>query len=855
MPIVLVSLIDERRQWFKSRFGLTIPETPRDLSFCAYAIQNRDLLIVEDAFLDTRFLNNLLVISQPGIRFYAGQPIFSPDRHVLGTLCLIDTKPRQLLPSQISSLQDFALLIDEEISKSTVASSVLERQKALRDSDVRFRSTFEQAAVGIAHVDLQGQWLRVNQKLCDIVGYKKEELERLTFQDITFPEDLEKGLELVKELLVGERQTFSFEKRYVHKSSAIIWVNVTVSLVRKRDGSPDYCIAVIEDIQARITAQAELKKLNAELESRVTERTRDLQDRNEMLAREVSQRLVAEAVLKASEHRIRTIIDGSLDAFIAIDSNGVITDWNRAAENIFGWRREEVIGTPLAETIIPPQFRELHRDGLEKFIATGHGAIINRRLELPSRTKNGGEIPVEMAISVCDVDGQYCFSAFLHDISQRHQVTQALAEKQHLLDTILDTVDIAVIACSSQNDITILNRAARGLLDLREGLTAGSCLRDLKLSTAGASEDLANCSVSLLSLMQDDEVKDMEMLIGSGAHATHTVLISSHALSASSGERFGTVLAMKDITERKTIEMRQMESEERLRMIADNLPVLIAYLDLDLRYRFANQKYREWYGVEHEQMAGKTIVEVFGEHFYELRRRYLHRCLAGETVRLDIELDNEASSRIIESIYIPDKKGNEVVGLYVLSTDVTTIRQQEAKLNALARVDTLTGLWNRRSYEEKFREAVSRAARAGQLLGLLFLDVDYFKKINDTLGHAGGDIVLREFAHRLKSSVRETDSVFRLAGDEFTIILEGIRESKDVEVVAQKIVETIRRPFQVSDKELAVTTSIGAVVGHLASGDIEALNRRADEALYEAKGAGRNRYYLIDKELGMARIS
>lgn len=710
VPIALVSLIDEQRQWFKSKYGIDVPETPRDHAFCDHAIRNRDLLVVEDAGLDTRFRANPLVTGPLGIRFYAGYPVCSPDGHILGTLCLIDHKPRRLTQAQIASLKDFARLIDEEIAKSHVANATLTRQKALRESRIRFRATFEQAAVGIAHVGLDGKWLRVNQKLCEIVGYSKKELEASTFQEITFAGDMDRDMELVQELVAGKRPTYSLEKRYVRKSGNLVWINLTVSMVKRLDGDPDYLIAVVEDIEERVNAQRQLQSLNAELERRVEERTLDLAHRNSALADEVQHRKRIEKVLKFNEERIRTIIDGSLDAFIAIDDKGVITDWNSAAETLFGWRRDEAIGKTLSETIIPPQFDELHRGGIKRFIETGHGPVVNQRIELPALTRSGRQIPVEVAISVCMINDRHYFSAFLHDISRRRMAAQVLAEKQRLLDTI-----------------------------------------------------------------------------------------------------------------------------------TNNLPVLIAYLDCDLRYRFANRQYREWLGVDHESMVGRTVAEVFGDQFFHVRKHYLERCVAGETVRFDIEMNNPY--RIVESVYIPDRKDQEVVGLYILSTDITAMRQHEAQLSAMARVDALTGLWNRRSYEEKLRETIARGARSGHPIGLLFLDVDYFKRINDTLGHVGGDAVLKEFGVRLKISVRATDCVFRLAGDEFTVILENVKTPADVERVAQKIVEAIRAPFMVADREFFVTTSIGAVFTQPSrKTELDALNQLADEALYEAKGAGRNGY-------------
>src|SRR5215510_1172498 len=123
--------------------------------------------------------------------------------------------------------------------------------KALSDSESRFRATFENAAVGIAHVAPDGRWLEVNQRLCDIVGYTREELMTKTFGDITHPDDLELDWNQARRLLAGEIENYSMEKRYYHKDGSVVWANLTVSLMREEDGSPDYFISIVEDICTR----------------------------------------------------------------------------------------------------------------------------------------------------------------------------------------------------------------------------------------------------------------------------------------------------------------------------------------------------------------------------------------------------------------------------------------------------------------------------------------------------------------------------------------------------------------------------------------------------------------------------
>ncbi|MBW4563312.1 MAG: PAS domain S-box protein [Mojavia pulchra JT2-VF2] len=174
------------------------------------------------------------------------------------------------------------------LNLATISRDIRERKRAeeeLRASEERFRATFNQAAVGIAHVALDGRWLRVNQKLCDILGYSYEELLQKTFQDITHPDDLEIDLAYVQQILAGEIQTFSMEKRYIRKDGSLVWAYLTVALVRQSGGTPDYFISVIKDISDRKAAEMAVRHLNETLEQRVQERTAQLAEVNQELKR------------------------------------------------------------------------------------------------------------------------------------------------------------------------------------------------------------------------------------------------------------------------------------------------------------------------------------------------------------------------------------------------------------------------------------------------------------------------------------------------------------------------------------------------------------------------------------------
>ena len=199
---------------------------------------------------------------------------------------------------------------------------------ALRDREAQFRTTFEQAAVGLTHVGLDGRWLRFNQQVCEITGYPADELEHLTFQDITHPDDLVGDVALVEQVLNGQIDSYQLEKRYLRKDGGITWVRITVSLRRDEAGAPLYFIVPIEDVNARKQAEVEREALLSELELRVSERT---------------------AELRTSEHRLQMITD-SLPALVAYIDRGMKYRFaNEAYRQWFGTDPSSLIGTPFWE--------------------------------------------------------------------------------------------------------------------------------------------------------------------------------------------------------------------------------------------------------------------------------------------------------------------------------------------------------------------------------------------------------------------------------------------------------------------------------------------------------------------------
>ncbi len=252
-PISTVTLIDEDRQWHKACLGVSGREDDRAVSFCAVAIERPEPLVVNDACEDPRFADNPLVTGPPNIRFYAGQPISTVDGFRVGTLCVIDTRPREFSAEQIALLQDLARIAEDELNHKELAEALA----AWRESEQRFRAVFDAAAIGIVLVDGTGHFIEVNAAYAAMLGIPAGELRGLPAASVTHPADRDGDPAMYERLRRGA-QRVRREKRYVRPDGSVVWAAVTASLL-----APGVSIGMVEDI----TERKEIERIKDELVS------------------------------------------------------------------------------------------------------------------------------------------------------------------------------------------------------------------------------------------------------------------------------------------------------------------------------------------------------------------------------------------------------------------------------------------------------------------------------------------------------------------------------------------------------------------------------------------------------------
>lgn len=271
--------------------------------------------------------------------------------------------------------------------------------------------------------------------------------------------------------------------------------------------------------------------------------------------------------------------------------------------------------------------------------------------------------------------------------------------------------------------------------------------------------------------------------------------------------------------------------------------MVIVYIDREHRYQFINATFEKWFGRSQQESLMQSIRDVLGEEAYQLREQYLRRAFAGEEVEYEFTVDGvgDAGRRAFQTSYVPDVgESGTVEGVYGLIHEITKVKAVHTALQFAAATDILTGIANRRRFDEQLAQSMQRTRATRAPMALAYLDIDRFKAINDSLGHQAGDAVLQEFAARLVRSVRASDLVARLAGDEFVIVFEGVKSAAEVRHIGAKIIGAIRQPFELAGGPLPVTTSVGIAIFRDGALTPAQLLDLADQALYDAKGQGRD---------------
>ena len=684
---------------------------------------------------------------------------------------------------------------------------------------------------------------------------------------------------------------------------------------------------------------------------------------------------LTEQALAAREEQLRLFNDNIPEPIVYLDGERRYEFVNEAFLRLVGLHRDQVVGKTTDEVQGPDIVGTLV-PGRERVYA-GEAITFEREV-----VDAGGRTRWIRARCVPDlrfdgtVKGEYVVG---HDITDLKQAQDALATREGQLTAIINGVPAPVAYIDREERCHYVNRAFLQFFGLTQEQVSRMRLADV------VGHGIYQSAQAMVTRAMEGESTAFDRLVpgANGVRRWMTIRVVPDA--APSGEVHGAFVLMNDIHGLKQAQEMLRSSEAELRLIMDNVPARVAYIDRDYRYRVLNRHNEEWLGQNRKELTGRKVAEVVGNDRANQLGPMLDRVLTGETVSTEKELVQPDGHERWESVHFAphrDDEGN-VIGIYAVHTDIhdqkrneeelkranwmlsshinntplavlewdrdfrlvrwspqaenifgwpsdeilgiplhdsplvheddregfaglvaklmhgeepratgltrnhrsngdtiwcewyhsallddqgqivsilsfvqdvsSRIRAEE-RLQYLATRDALTGLPNRLLLHERLTQAIAQAKRSGHRVGVLFIDLDRFKNVNDTLGHRIGDELLKKVTAALSGALRETDLLARLGGDEFMVIVEDFDDPSVLGRIAQKLLDAVAQPFEIEEHAIYVTSSIGIAHYPDDSDDPEELLKHADVAMYRSKDLGRNTYQYLDANLAEHRL-
>jgi len=543
------------------------------------------------------------------------------------------------------------------------------------------------------------------------------------------------------------------------------------------------------------------------------------------------------------EHRrFRAAMDASADLMLLIDPTSLLyVDVNDAACRTLGYSREELL------TMGPPDIFSTSREELsrlyERMIT---GELIAPTVKGHYRRKDGSHLPVEAYPRAVRTGEGHVIVSIARDVSERLAAEETLRRFRVAMDNSADM-------------IVLIDRATMRFVDVNETSCALLGYSREELLRMGP-HDVLPTSREELERAYDEFIANPSHTPGMHSYyrrkdgSTFPFESTRHVLR--SGDAYIIAAISRDISERIAAEEALRESEERFRSLTKLSTDM--YWEQDDQFRFTSMS-----GTGSERLNTLTLQPIIGKKRWEQNYINMTADQWAEHMALleahkpfrDMELCrvDESGRKIWISIAgepVFDAAG-AFTGYRGVGKDITERKENEEHIQFLANHDALTSLPNRGMFSEVLNLAIQNARRYDRNFAVLFIDLDRFKNINDTLGHEAGDRLLQEMGARLTQTVRASDVVARLGGDEFVVLVQEVSEAKQVEAVARKVLSTLVKPMVIQRQECRVTASIGICMFPSEAQDEHALMKNADIAMYRAKEDGKNNYKFYSEEMNV----
>jgi diguanylate cyclase (GGDEF)-like protein/PAS domain S-box-containing protein len=690
-----------------------------------------------------------------------------------------------------------------------MAKAVKQNKSKLDGHEELAQALIRCAGTGI-YIIQDGRFRWANTLFQELSGYTEEELLGSNPLDLVHPDDRETVRQKAIESLKAGR-SFPYEYRFIKKDGGVIWV-------LERLSSTEY-----EGKRAAVGSFMD-----------------------------ITERKQSEQALAKSEQRYRTIMDEMRDDYYEVDLAGNFTFANDTWCRSLGYALEDLIGVNYRVTTARDEIEKIYK-AFNQIYVTGQP---NKSLKVKYNREDGSVGLAELAaFPLRNEKGEIIgFRGISHDVTERVRMEEALRRSEERYRNVLEGIEESYYEVDLTGNYTFFNNAlCRQLGYSREELMG------MNYRVYTPLENVKKVFQAFNQVYRTSEplkLFNMEQIRKDGTRIVADP--SVFPLKNEKGEIIGFRGVSRDVTERIHMEEALRQSEERYRTILAEIEEGYYEVDLAGNIKFVNKSACRQFGYSEEELIGSNYrAYVLKEDIKGVYKAWNKVYRTGQplqsypfaTVRKD------GTQMFVENSVSPlrNKEGT-IIGFRAVSRDVTQRKQFEQKLADMATHDSLTGLPNRALLSDRLTMGLALSRRSGSKLAILMLDLDKFKVINDTLGHGAGDQLLKSVAERLTSVTRKSDTVSRIGGDEFVLVLPQILGPDNAAMLAQRILDAFREPFIFDGHQLNVTTSIGIAVYPDHGKEIHILLKNADNAMYLAKEQGRDMFKFHEVDAAKAGV-
>ena len=560
---------------------------------------------------------------------------------------------------------------------------------------------------------------------------------------------------------------------------------------------------------------------------------------------DISAHHASQTTLSALNESLNAIVKTSPLAIYSLTPVGIVTLWNPAAEKIFGLAESAVLGRPspiwATSQVVAADIRKrvLLGETLHNVEVSWVGADnYSREISLSAAPLRGAENEVVGILVTAS------------DITDAKRTTRALDQQLRFTRELLEAIPSPIFYKGSDGQYLGFNRAWETFFSKRRNDWIGKCPADLLLPEQANAAELEDAK-----LLVDGKTIIAEDVIQDGGGNNRDIIRHISRFSNADGSPAGIIGVLTDFTDFKQVTQALEASEGRFKALTESAMDIVTVLDANGFITYQSPSVMHLLGHNPRDMIGMSQFNLVHRDDVEPMRGMFSELIAkGEMTRpIEFRVMNKSGAwRTLESIGKNCLNVPEVRGIIVNTRDVTDRKAIQQRIQHLAYHDALTDLPNRSLMQDRISQAIGRAARSTKRFAVMYIDIDNFKNINDTLGHDVGDELLRQVAKRLNASVRMHDTIARQGGDEFIVLLDRLEGHQGATRVAQKILDALRAAFTVGGTDQHVSGSIGIALYPDDGHDAPTLLKNADTAMFHSKGLGKNTYQFFTPQMNIA---